>query len=209
LPRFSATCAAAWYDGKSFGADWTSWHFPNWAKLLGRYRSRKLRVLEIGSWEGRSALFFLNFLPRAKITCIDTFQGGQEHREAAARSAKEARSLRGVEQRFDANTREFKDRIEKIRARSVDALAELAIGRRRFDLAYIDGGHRAAEAYADGVLAWPLMARGGLVIFDDYQWDEMPRPLDNPRPGIDAFLQSIAGQFRIVHNDWQIAITKL
>ena len=48
------------------------------------------------------------------------------------------------------------------------------------------------------MLTWPLMARGGLVIFDDYEWKEMPKPLDNPKPGIDAFLKTIAGQYRVV-----------
>ena len=154
-------------------------------------------MLEIGSWEGRSTLFFMNFLPRARLTCIDTFAGGKEHREAAARNPEDARFLRTVEKRFDRNTKAFRKRIEKIKAQSTDALAELGIAKRRFDIAYIDGGHRAVEVYADGALTWPLMARGGLVIFDDYKWDEMPDPLDNPKPGIDAFLKSIEGQYRL------------
>jgi predicted O-methyltransferase YrrM len=192
---FSAELAASWYEGKEFAHDWTSWHFPNWTKLLNSRRNRALRVLEIGSWEGRSALFFLNYLPRATLTCIDTFAGGQEHQEAAAR--------------FDRNTRAFRKRIEKIKATSTTALAELGIQNRRFDLAYVDGGHRAVEAYADGALTWPLMARGGLVLFDDYEWKEMPKRLDNPGSGIDAFLKSIAGQYRLVHKSYQVAIEKL
>jgi predicted O-methyltransferase YrrM len=207
-PAFSPAEAATWYEGKSFTFDWTSWHFPNWVRLLRHRRERQLRVLEIGSWEGRSALFFLNHLPRARLTCIDTFAGGQEHREAAARTAEDTRVLQTVEKRFDANTRKFKKRIEKIKANSTDALVDLGLKARRFDVAYIDGGHRAAEVYADGVLTWPLMARGGLVIFDDYQWDEMPQPLDNPKPGIDAFLQSIEGQYRVVLDSYQIGIVK-
>jgi predicted O-methyltransferase YrrM len=205
----SAEAAASWYEGKEFATDWTSWHFPNWMKLLDSRRKRALRVLEIGSWEGRSALFFLNYLPRASLTCIDTFAGGQEHQEAAARNAAEARFLRSVEGRFDRNTMAFRKRIEKIKAPSTAALAELGIRNRRFDLAYVDGGHRAVEAYADGALTWPLMARGGLLLFDDYEWKEMPKPLDNPGSGIDAFLKSIAGQYRLVHKSYQVAIEKL
>lgn len=206
---FSAETAASWYEGKEFAHDWTSWHFPNWTKLLRSRRNRALRVLEIGSWEGRSALFFLNYLPRATLTCVDTFAGGQEHQEAAARNAADARFLRGVEGRFDRNTRAFRKRIEKVKATSTAALADLGIHNRRFDLAYVDGGHRAVEAYADGALTWPLMARGGLLLFDDYEWKEMPKPLDNPGSGIDAFLKSIAGQYRLVHKGYQVAIEKL
>jgi predicted O-methyltransferase YrrM len=207
-PPFSAELTATWYDGKSFVTDWTTWNFPLWARLLRHYRSRPVRVLEIGSWEGRSALFFVNYLPRARLTCVDTFAGGQEHRAAAARSAADARVLRTIERRFDANTRAFRKRIEKIKADSATALIALGVARRRFDVAYIDGGHRAVEVYSDGALTWPLMVRGGLMIFDDYQWDEMPSRLDTPKPGIDAFLKSIKGQYRTVHRGYQVAIVK-
>jgi hypothetical protein len=59
------------------------------------------------------------------------------------------------------------------------------------------------------MLVWPLMAKGGLVIFDDYQWDMMPEKLDNPKPGIDAFLKAMKDQYRMVHRAYQIAIVKL
>jgi predicted O-methyltransferase YrrM len=200
---------ARWYEGKAFITDWTSWHFPQWMELLAPFRDSPARMLEIGSWEGRSALFFLNYLPQVQLTCVDTFAGGQEHQEAAARNAEDAQLLRTVEDRFDSNTGAFSSRLEKIKAPSVDALVQLGVAERRFDIAYIDGGHRAREVYADSALTWPLMAQGGLVIFDDYLWAEMPEPMDNPKPGIDAFLQSIEGQYRMVHNDYQVAITKL
>lgn len=200
---------ARWYDDKSFSTDWTSWHFPTWMTLLAPFRDRPARMLEIGSWEGRSALFFLNYLPQMRLTCVDTFAGGQEHQEAAAKSAEDARLLRTVEDRFDANTAGFSDRLEKIKAPSVDGLIQLGLAGHRFDIAYIDGGHRAREVYADSMLTWPLMAPGGLVILDDYLWAEMPDPMDNPKPGVDAFLRAIDGQYRMVHNDYQIAIAKL
>ena len=48
----------------------------------------RVRVIEIGSWEGRSALFFLNFFPRSRITCIDTFAGSSEHQDDPRYSAR-------------------------------------------------------------------------------------------------------------------------
>jgi predicted O-methyltransferase YrrM len=203
-PAFSEAKAATWFEGKTFATDWTSWHFPNWARLLAPYRGKRARVMEIGSWEGRSALFFLNYLPHAHVVCIDTFEGGQEH-QAAADSED---FLPHLERRFESNTAEFADRIEKIKARSTDALATLGIANRRFDVAYVDGSHRAADVYSDAALTWPLMAPGALVIFDDYQWEMMPAPLDNPKPGVDAFLAAFEGQYKVVHNDYQVAVVK-
>jgi predicted O-methyltransferase YrrM len=196
--------AAAWYDGKTFAFDWTSWHFPIWFRLMGRYRGRRTSVLEIGSWEGRSALFFLNYLPRSRIVCIDTFEGGKEHRQTDDFRP----FLRRVERRFDAHTRPFGRRVDKIKATSADALAALARQGRRFDIAYIDGSHLAADVLSDATLTWPLMVPGGLVIFDDYLWDNNQGPTEIPKPGIDAFLAAIAGQYRMVWNGYQIAIVK-
>jgi predicted O-methyltransferase YrrM len=197
--------AAAWYDGKTFAFDWTSWHFPIWFTLMQRYRGRRTRVLEVGSWEGRSALFFLNYLPRSHIVCIDTFAGGKEHRQTD-----DFRSfLRRVERRFDTNTRPFGRRVEKIKATSSDALAALGRQDRRFDIAYIDGSHLAADVLSDATLTWPLIAPGGLVIFDDYLWDNGQGPSEIPKPGIDAFLAAIKGHYRLVWNGYQIAIVKL
>jgi predicted O-methyltransferase YrrM len=195
---------ARWYEGKTFATDWTSWHFPNWENWLAPYRARAARVLEIGSWEGRSALFFLNYLPRARLVCIDTFEGGQEHRAAEDAEA----FLPQVEKTFDANTSAFADRIEKIKARSTDALALLGLANRPFDLAYIDGSHRAADVYSDGVLTWPLIEPGGLVIFDDYELELTPGPLDNAKHGIDSFLEVFKGQYRILHRGYQVAVVK-
>ena len=41
-PAFSEGKAARWFEGKIFATDWTSWHFPNWAKLLAPYRSKMI-----------------------------------------------------------------------------------------------------------------------------------------------------------------------
>ncbi|MET0444424.1 MAG: class I SAM-dependent methyltransferase [Pseudorhodoplanes sp.] len=204
-PRVPKLDFAPWYEGKTFKTDWTSWHFPNWVKWLAPYQKRELNVLEIGSWEGRSALFFLNYLPRCKLTCIDTFEGGQEHKAADDAESE----LPKIERHFDANTAAFTSRIEKIKAPSSEALAGLGVANRRFDIAYIDGGHRAFEVYSDGMLTWPLMRKGALVIFDDYEWEMMPERLDNPKPGIDAFLKSVKGEFRNVHRKYQIAVEKV
>jgi predicted O-methyltransferase YrrM len=205
LPMPSETDVAGWYAGKSFATDWTSWHFSNWMRWLAPYRATATRVVEIGSWEGRSALFFLNYLPHARLVCIDTFAGGQEHQ--AADDAEHF--LPQVEKTFDTNLSAFAGRVEKIKARSADGLAQLGLANRHFDVAYIDGSHRAADVYSDSVLTWPLIDTGGLVIFDDYELELTPDPLDNVRPGVDAFLAAFDGQFCILHHGYQVAVTKL
>src|SRR4051794_40685706 len=98
-----------WYVGKDFTSDWTSWHFPNWMAVLEPFRSAPARILEIGSWEGRSALFFLNYLPQSRLTCVDTFGGNVEHH----RNPYFAALVPETERKFDTNLAEFTARIEK------------------------------------------------------------------------------------------------
>jgi predicted O-methyltransferase YrrM len=176
---------------------------------LGRQpflRLGALRILEIGSWEGRSALFFLNYLPLSRITCIDPFDGNIEHHINPYFAALALKS----EAQFDANLAALADRIEKIKGSSKTVLPELGVAGRRFDFAYIDGSHRAADVYADAALTWPLMEpRDGLVLFDDYLWDGMDEEHELPKPGIDAFLAAIGGHYREVHRGYQLAIAKL
>ncbi|MGY0058871.1 class I SAM-dependent methyltransferase [Streptomyces sp. LZ34] len=194
-----------WYDGKEFSSDWTTSHIPIWADILSDRRRRFTRVLEIGAWEGRSALFFLNFLKECSLTCIDTFEGSIEHHEDESLVP----SLADVEQRFDVNTAQFDERVEKIKGASGGVLSLLGIAARRFDIAYIDGSHYSADVYCDAALTWSLMTAGGVVIFDDYDWNLMNTESERPRLGIDSFLRTIPGQYREIHRGYQLIVEKM
>lgn len=193
-----------WEAGRTFSTDWAAHHFFAWAELLAPLRHRPVRILEIGSWEGRSALFFLNYLPLSRIVCIDPFAGNAEHH----RDPYFADLARKSERQFDANLAAFAPRIDKIKGLSSDVLPELALTGRRFDLAYIDGSHMAADVYRDATLTWSLMVDAGIVIFDDYEWEMLPTERERPKPGIDAFLAAHAGQYRELHRGYQIAIER-
>jgi predicted O-methyltransferase YrrM len=196
---------AGWYAGKSFSSDWTTWHFPTWNEFLQPLRSAPVRVLEIGSWEGRSALFFLNYFADSHIVCVDTFGGNVEH----LRNPHFAALVPEAERHFDANLAGFGARVEKIKGASADVLPQLGIAARRFDLVYVDGSHRAADVYSDGALAWPMVARNGIVIFDDYEFDEIKDESERPKLGIDAFLAAFEGHYRLLHRAYQVVIAKL
>src|SRR5215211_6357815 len=104
----------AYFLGKEFTTTWGLRHHSSWARILAPRREYPMRILEIGSWEGRSALFFLNYLPNSKIVCVDTFGGNVEHHldPYFAELALKAES------QFDLNLMAFGDRVEKIKGSS-------------------------------------------------------------------------------------------
>jgi len=199
----------SWYAGKLFSSDWTSGNFPIWVTLLRRYCDLAPRILEIGSWEGRSALFFLNFLPHSRLVCVDPFVRAGSAASMAEFGVNSEDFDPNYEARFDANLAAFQERIEKMRTTSLEALGELGVEGRRFDIAYIDGSHDTADVYRDAVLTWPMIVRGGLVIFDDYRWEYQRGTLEHPKLGIDKFLRAFEGDYSVVHDAYQLAITRL
>jgi predicted O-methyltransferase YrrM len=195
----------AWNEGKTYRCDWTTNRTPVLSNVLAHLRESPARVLEIGAWEGRSSVFFLSYLPRSRIVCIDTFGGNVEH----SRDDYFASLVPDIEARFDANLAGFGERVEKFKGPSCAVLPELALAGRRFDIAYIDGSHYARDVFSDAALTWPIMARDGLVIFDDYEWELMDDECERPKLGVDAFLAAFEGQYRLVHRAYQLVVAKL
>jgi len=199
---------SAWFDGKEFSSDWTSPHFTSWAAIFAPLKDLPIRVLEIGSYEGYSALFFLNFFMRSSIVCIDPWNTSSMVPAIAQLVPGAMEQYPLAEGRFDRNLHIFLDRLTKIRAYSVDALAELGVNAERFDVVYVDGSHRRIDAYRDCTLSWPLLNPGGILLIDDYEFGRrLPDDL-KPKQGVDAFLSNISGQHDEIHRDYQIAVRK-
>jgi predicted O-methyltransferase YrrM len=196
---------SAWFRAKALTTDWTSHSFPTWASLLAARRDVPQAVLEIGSWEGRSAIFFLQYLRRCRITCIDTFAGSPEHFLEPEWLA----TLPKIERHFDSNLAEFGERVEKLKETSARGLARLQDEDRHFDLVLVDGSHRSADVELDAMLSWPMVREGGLVIFDDYEWSLAPEPAERPRLGIDSFLSGHTGEYRELHRGYQLIVEKM
>jgi glycosyltransferase involved in cell wall biosynthesis len=186
--------------------DWASGHFPRWTAVFAPVQDSVEAILEIGSFEGRSAAFFLSFFKKAGIVCIDTFGGSAEH---IAPDAPFPIDMTDVEKRFDANLRPFGARVRKCKGPSLIMLDQLNRMGERFDLIYVDGDHLATSAFSDAALAWPLLKAGGAMIFDDYLWMPDGPPERRPAPGIDAFLKQIEGEFEELSRGYQLIVRKL
>jgi predicted O-methyltransferase YrrM len=185
-----------------FTRDWFTRNIPIWEPILRQLEGRGARILELGSFEGLSACFLLWRLPDAHLTCVDNFLGPPEYA---------AYGTLVPERRFDANVALVDDtRVRKLVGDTGRVLFDLVTEAQEFDFVYVDAGHRALEVMVDACLAWQLLAPGGVMIFDDYDWVSFgDDPLLRPAPAIDAFASLVATHSElIVEHPRQIAVRK-
>jgi predicted O-methyltransferase YrrM len=182
---------SAWYCGTELTPekDWVTHNLPHWLRIFPRYRDSVQNILEIGSYEGRSAIFFLEYFPAAKLVSVDANDGE-------------------VRRRLVANLAKYAGRVERHNERSTKALFDLQQGSRRFDLIYIDGSHKRDQVMIDTLLAWPMLNVGGLMIWDDYDWPKGETLADRPKQAVDSFLNFYRGSARIVHRGYQVMAAK-
>jgi predicted O-methyltransferase YrrM len=165
-----------------------------WDDLIPKLNPQK--ILEIGSYEGRSTCYLIDKLSPhfpVELHCIDSWHGGIEHTASGT-------DMNAVELRFAQNTKIALNNaahpvsLNIHRGQSVDCLAQLLIENKRnyFDFIYIDGSHQAPDVLCDAVLSFKLLKVSGVIAFDDYLWHEkLPGGKDLlrcPKPAIDAFV---------------------
>jgi len=193
--------------GYKFSQDWFSRNLAIWQDNLMSFSNQPyLNILEIGSWEGRSTCWLLNNIlthPSARITCIDTFEGG-------GGTPVEASDTRdSIEARFEFNIAltEAAIKVTKIVNKSRAALRLLPFN--SFDIIYIDGSHLACDVLEDTLLSWGVLKIGGAIIFDDYDHVFRELPNQNTKIGIDAFMASFCNKIQLIHQSHQIIVKKI
>ena len=71
-----------------------------------------------------------------------------------------------------------------------------------FEFIYVDGSHQAPDVLCDALLSFRLLRKGGLIVFDDYFWQEtLPEGVDLlrcPKPAIDAFTNLYSRKISVV-----------
>jgi predicted O-methyltransferase YrrM len=193
-----------------FTQDWFKWGPPLFRAVFG-ITPAKRRFLEIGCYEGRSTVWLIeNGLDSGGIiTCIDTWQGGEEH---------DSKTMWDVEQRFHENIRKVQtlDLTKKVnvyKQTSTKGLAHLIWNMpsplELMDLIYIDGSHQAPDVLTDACMAWQILKVGGVIVFDDYMWGIDYSILHKPKIAIDMFTNTYHDKLRVVHVGYQLAVQKL
>jgi predicted O-methyltransferase YrrM len=187
-----------------FKERWFDANVVPWCVMFSRVfdRADPVRILEIGSWEGRSTLFLLTYFTQGQLTAVDTWAGSDEYHYNATGS------LGDLEGRFDGNTAPGVERLTKRKGSSLHVLPRLLDEDQKFDVIYVDGSHIADDVLTDGITAWRLLKQGGVMIFDDFLWPCYPRARANPWWAINLFLKYHKGEYKILDVNYQLTLEK-
>ena len=182
-----------------YSQDWFSYNIKYLSRILYKYnlQNKKLNILEIGSYEGLSTVFFLSTLKYSNIYCVDPFIDFEENKD---------KDFNKIFDNFKYNTNEFQSRVRLSKSTS-DNFFEKIDGE-KFDLIYIDGNHHADNVLKDAKNSFKILNKGGFIIFDDFLWDYYNNINLNPIGGIKKFLSENFFKIKIVSIGYQLVIQK-
>jgi len=157
-------------------------------------RINKLKILEIGSFEGYSANIFNKTFFEPEIYCVDPWMVYSEHRNI---------NFDQIESNFDKNTKKLN--VKKFKMLSSEFFRN---NNKTFDLIYIDGSHKADDVFDDAIEAFKILNKNGLLFFDDflgYLSFDNNQPID----GIAKFLNAInSNSLKLIFINSQICFLK-
>lgn len=147
---------------------------------------RPTRIAEFGSWEGRSALAFLEIGEHlgvdTQVLCIDTWLGSREHwRNVSPNSEWSFGNLRveaGEPRVIDTFKEALSVYLDNGRASLLRAPIDIACvflrGQRQFfDLVYVDADHSYSAVRRDLEDARSILVDGGVLAGDDWSWNSV------------------------------------
>ena len=180
--------------------DWFSYNIKYIARTIYKcnFHDEKLNILEIGSYEGLSTVFFLSTLRNSHVTCVDPFSDFEENKD---------KNFNEVYENFLFNTREYSKRVKLFKGISDDYFKNQSND--LFDIVFIDGSHYAENVFRDAINSFNKLKKGGIIIFDDFLWQYHNDPNQNPIGGIKKFLSRNFFNLKIVSISYQIIIMKI
>ena len=175
----------------TYTKDFVSQHANRMRNALKEFIGAPCHMLELGTFEGRSAAWFLDEIlthPESHLTTVDPYCYPANY---TARCALAARSkvddvLDVAKRTAAANLAAYGDRVSMV---CMESFHFLRACDNTYDAIYIDGNHHSAWVMEDAVLAWRLLKVKGIMMFDDYKWGKNKPARETPRLATDTFIE--------------------
>jgi len=196
--------------GKDYklGSDWFTWNAAAWVtffKNVGWLKGEKpLKILEIGSFEGRSTVWMLENIAKhreSQIYAIDLFEEEVPYFGEA-----------GYGRLFQHNIKAtgHAEKVVILKGDSGLLVPSLYQSHQKsFDLIFIDGSHKTIDVLADATNSFRLLKKDGYMIFDDYA---LSREDELPSLAIDSFIACVnqyKAKVRVLYKNYQCALQKI
>jgi len=185
----------------NFTRDWFSHNIPSWEKHLSIFKDKPVEALEIGTYEGRGSLWLLeNILtnPKAHLTCVDPWANYNC-------SDKCGFTLNEIEERCHDNLKDYKDKVTFIKGSSFEEVPKLT---KMFDIIYVDGAHTVDGCWTDACNSFIHLKEGGIIIFDDYDWELFRGTKEHPKQAIDDFIKEYRDSISVEELGYQAIIKR-
>jgi predicted O-methyltransferase YrrM len=177
----------------------------------------EINMLEIGSYEGRSTVWFLENLllhKNSTITCVDPWMDySQNEKSLITYDNKDSEwkfGTNGVEEvfRYNIESSGFSEKVIIEKGLSNVILPNLITKNKEYDIIFIDGNHVAPFVLMDSVLSWNLLKPGGILIFDDYLWMPDSYKSLTPKLAVDSFIEVFEDYVEVILDKYRKAIKK-
>ena len=196
-----------------FTEDWFS--ADDLVQFLPLKTQKEIHFLEIGSFEGKSTVWFLeNILLNEKstITCIDPWTTYSQNNNSF-----DSYNKVDSEWNFTDNKNTFlhniylsgfKNKVIIEQGFSNEILPKFILDKKKYDIIFIDGNHTSPFVITDGIMSWYLLKEGGLMIFDDYLWG-YPNSTLSPKLAVDSFINCFRDYIEVIWSEYRLVIKKI
>lgn len=189
----------SYLQNKKISTDFFSINTYYWNSIINKH-FKEFSYLEIGSWEGNSALYILKNFKTKNVVCVDIWdlyndKFKEEHLERF--------------KNFKYNLKEFDKKFSFFKSTS-DKFFEN--NNEKFDVIYIDGSHEAPQVYKDLNNSWNCLNNNGIIICDDYFYGSLydKQSEEMPAISINKFLNENKERIKIICvNNTQIFFKKI
>jgi len=175
--------------------DWFIDKSPSWTKILKNLKG--IDYLEIGTFEGRSAVSIGQLGITNSITCVDTFEGSPEHNDI----------------NFEIVYKNCKENLYKINCKTnlykKDSNSFFIENKKKFDVIYIDGSHYYEDVKNDLNQSLAILKKNGILICDDFLWFFYKDLKANPIYAILEFYYSNQDHLKILFINNQVFFKKI
>ena len=166
---------------------------------------KETKILEIGTYTGISLINIIKLIPNSIGYGLDKWANYKEPELFTHMDALQ------VEQSFYNNIQMegLTHRIFGIKGNSTDKLFEFIKHNFKYNLIYIDGSHLLLDCYADLLLSWHILEKGGIMIINDYLYKKDENILHSPFEAVNHFSKVFEGNYKILNIGYRIFLEKI